>query len=65
MLVRVIDDQATVMLDGKEVAKFTGVGRPNAKHMEIGLTGMYQLPEGTVVFRELKVRKLKKDEAEK
>jgi len=61
ILVRVMDDEATVNLDGKEVAKFSGVGRANAKRTGIGLAGMYELPEGTVVFREVRVRKVKKE----
>jgi hypothetical protein len=55
---RVWDDEATVLLDDKEVAKFTGVGRLLAKHLGIGVAGMYEKPEGAVVFREVRVRKL-------
>jgi len=65
LLVRVIDDEATVMLDDKEVAKFAGVGRANAKHLGIGFSGMFERPEGAVVFREMRVRKLKKEGDEK
>ena len=61
LTVQVWDDWATVLLDGKEVAKFKGVGRANEKHRGIGLTGMYELPEAGVVFREIKVRKLKEE----
>ena len=63
LTVQVIDDSATVILDGKEVAKFSGVARPGAKRLGIGLTGMHQLPEAEVVYREIKVRKLKKEGA--
>jgi len=64
LMVQVIDDRATVMLDGKQVAKFRGVGRPNAQRMMIGLSGMYETPDAEVVFREVKVRKLKEEAKE-
>jgi tetratricopeptide (TPR) repeat protein len=60
LLVRVIDDQATVMLDGRQVAQFNGAARNNLR-LGIGLAGMYEMPEAGVVFREIKVRKIKKD----
>ena len=61
LAVKVIDDQVTVMLDGKQVAEFKGAARGN-KNLGIGLAGMYEMPDAGVVYREIKVRKIKKDE---
>lgn len=61
LAVQVWDDRATILLDGKQVAKIDGIARPGAKRLGVGLAGMYETPQGAVVFKDLKVRYLKEE----
>ncbi len=61
LAVQVWDDEGTVMLDGKKVARFNGLAKAGGRRMGIGLGGMYETPGGVVVFSELKVRRLKEE----